>query len=182
MKTKERLHNLRHKISQKTASVEKRTNKDIKIECADSSDLNDEYSELKTCDSIYDISPDDYNMYVLEKENVYFVILEGTGKFENIDLTYAWEEIAKSSIFPLNHLVDFNISIEENYDKSALLTMLSPFGEVLDIMTTGANDVYVIKGDDGKEYLFPSIKECILDVDLEQGIVTVHILKGLLDL
>lgn len=56
------------------------------------------------------------------------------------------------------------------------------FGKVLDIMTTGANDVYVIKGDDGKEYLFPSIKECILDVDLEQGVVTVHILKGLLDL
>ncbi len=37
-------------------------------------------------------------------------------------------------------------------------------------------------GNDGKEYLFPSIKECILDVDLEEGKVTVHILDGLLDL
>ena len=35
---------------------------------------------------------------------------------------------------------------------------------------------------DGKEYLFPSIKECILDVNLEEGKVTVHILDGLLDL
>lgn len=56
------------------------------------------------------------------------------------------------------------------------------FGKVKDIMATGANDVYVIDGDDGKEYLFPSIKECILDVDLDAGRVTVHIMKGLLDL
>ena len=40
----------------------------------------------------------------------------------------------------------------------------------------------VIDGNDGKEYLFPSIKECILDVNLEEGKVTVHILDGLLDL
>ena len=42
--------------------------------------------------------------------------------------------------------------------------------------------VYVIEGPEGKEYLFPSIKECILNVDLEAGTVTVHIMDGLLDL
>ena len=56
------------------------------------------------------------------------------------------------------------------------------FGTVKDILQTGANDVYVITGKDGKEYLFPSIKECILDVDLDKGQVLVHILDGLLDL
>ena len=56
------------------------------------------------------------------------------------------------------------------------------FGTVKDIMQTGANDVYVIDGDDGREYLFPSIRQCILDVDLKKGAVTVHIMKGLLDL
>ncbi len=56
------------------------------------------------------------------------------------------------------------------------------FGEVKDIMKTGANDVYVITGTDGKEYLFPSIKECIREVNLENGTVTVHIMDGLLDL
>ena len=45
----------------------------------------------------------------------------------------------------------------------------SHFGKVRDIMQTAANDVYVIDGDDGKEYLFPSIPQCILDVDLEAG-------------
>ena len=47
------------------------------------------------------------------------------------------------------------------------------FGTVKDILQTGANDVYMIDGNDGKEYLFPSIKECILDVNLEEGKVTV---------
>lgn len=56
------------------------------------------------------------------------------------------------------------------------------FGTVKDILQTGANDVYVITGNDGKEYLFPSIKECILDVNLDKGQVLVHILDGLLDL
>lgn len=56
------------------------------------------------------------------------------------------------------------------------------FGTVKDIMQTGANDVYVIQGNDGREYLFPSTKECILDVRLEEGTVLVHILDGLLDL
>ena len=40
----------------------------------------------------------------------------------------------------------------------------------------------MIDGNDGKEYLFPSIKECILDVNLDEGKVTVHIMDGLLDL
>lgn len=56
------------------------------------------------------------------------------------------------------------------------------FGTVKDIMQTPANDIYVIEGRDGKEYLFPSIKECILDVDLEKKTVRVHIMDGLLDL
>ena len=43
------------------------------------------------------------------------------------------------------------------------------FGTVKDILQTAANDVYVIEGPEGKEYLFPSIKECILNVDLEAG-------------
>lgn len=56
------------------------------------------------------------------------------------------------------------------------------FGTVKDILKTGANDVYVIDGNDGKEYLFPSIKECILDVNLKEKKVTVHIMDGLLEL
>ncbi|MCC8061369.1 MAG: ribosome maturation factor RimM [Clostridiales bacterium] len=56
------------------------------------------------------------------------------------------------------------------------------FGVMKDVMQTGANDVYVIEGKDGREYLFPAIRQCVLGVDLEAGTMTVHIMDGLLDL
>ena len=56
------------------------------------------------------------------------------------------------------------------------------FGSLKDVLKTGANDVYIIQGKDGKEYLFPAIKECILDVNLSEQKITVHIMDGLLDL
>lgn len=58
-------------------------------------------------------------------------------------------------------------------------------GEVSDILQTGANDVYLVKSNEAfgnKELLFPAIKQCILDVDLEKKEVLVHIMEGLLDL
>ena len=54
-------------------------------------------------------------------------------------------------------------------------------GTLTDVWQTGANDVYVVKTKDGKEVLLPSIEECILDRDIENKIVKVHIMKGLLD-
>lgn len=56
------------------------------------------------------------------------------------------------------------------------------FGILKDVLKTGANDVYVIQGKDEKEYLFPAIRECILDVNLKEQKVLVHIMDGLLDL
>lgn len=56
------------------------------------------------------------------------------------------------------------------------------FGTLKDVLQTGANDVYVIEHKDGREYLFPAIKQCILKVDLDTKTITVHIMEGLLDL
>lgn len=53
-------------------------------------------------------------------------------------------------------------------------------GTLTDVLQTGANDVYVVKGNDGKEILIPVIKECILDTSLEDNIMKVHLLKGLI--
>ncbi|SFK47925.1 16S rRNA processing protein RimM [Lachnospiraceae bacterium KH1T2] len=52
-------------------------------------------------------------------------------------------------------------------------------GELESIMHTGANDVYIIKSEDGGEILIPAIKQCILDVDLANGIIKIHLLEGL---
>lgn len=53
-------------------------------------------------------------------------------------------------------------------------------GIMTDYLETGANDVYTITMNDGKELLLPAIKQCILDVDIEKRIMKVHIMDGLL--
>lgn len=52
-------------------------------------------------------------------------------------------------------------------------------GNITDVLQTGANDVYVIENEDGSELLIPAIKDCILDVNIEQGSMQVHLLDGL---
>ncbi len=54
-------------------------------------------------------------------------------------------------------------------------------GILEEVMETGANDVYVIRMTDGKELLLPAIKQCVLEVNVEEGFVRVHIMDGLLD-
>ena len=53
------------------------------------------------------------------------------------------------------------------------------FGVLKDVLTTGANDVYVIDRPSEGEVLIPAIKECILDVDIPGRKMTVHVMKGL---
>lgn len=55
-------------------------------------------------------------------------------------------------------------------------------GILKDVLETGANDVYVVAMKDGKELMLPAIGDCILNVDLEQGRMEVHVLEGLMDL
>lgn len=54
-------------------------------------------------------------------------------------------------------------------------------GVLKEVMETGANDVYVIDLNDGRELLLPAIKQCVLQVDVEEGFIKIHILEGLLD-
>lgn len=54
-------------------------------------------------------------------------------------------------------------------------------GKLREVMETGANDVYIIDLDDGRELLLPAIKQCVLQVKPEEGWIQIHILEGLLD-
>jgi 16S rRNA processing protein RimM len=54
-------------------------------------------------------------------------------------------------------------------------------GTIKEIILTGANDVYLIDTDIGKDILIPAIEEVVLEIDHEEGFVLVHIIPGLLD-
>jgi 16S rRNA processing protein RimM len=54
-----------------------------------------------------------------------------------------------------------------------------PLGEVAQILETGANNVFVVKGPRG-EILLPDTDEVVLKIDFEARVMTVHLLPGLL--
>lgn len=55
-------------------------------------------------------------------------------------------------------------------------------GVVKDVIETGANPVFEIRTEEGRNVLFPVIPQCIKNVDVEKGVVTAHIMDGLMDL
>ena len=55
------------------------------------------------------------------------------------------------------------------------------YGEVKDVLKTGSNDVYEMKGADNKLYYIPVIPDIIIDRDFEQGKVLIRPMKGLFD-
>lgn len=56
-------------------------------------------------------------------------------------------------------------------------------GVLADVMCTGANDVYVIRRENGgRDLLIPAIRQCILSVDVEEPRMVVRLMEGLEEL
>ncbi|WP_433749671.1 ribosome maturation factor RimM [Falsibacillus pallidus] len=53
-------------------------------------------------------------------------------------------------------------------------------GEVKEILTPGANDVWVVQGSDRKEHLIPYIKDVVIKVDVENKEIIIDPMEGLL--
>lgn len=54
------------------------------------------------------------------------------------------------------------------------------YGTIADVMQTGANDVYVIKGE-SREFLVPAIPDVIITTDIDENKMTIRPLDGLFD-
>ena len=94
-------------------------------------------------------------------------------KFKGLDLLVSRENaipLGEDEYFIVD-LIGCNVVDEEkNY-----------IGELVDVMETGANGVYVVKTPEGREVLFPVIEQCVLNKDIENKTITVHVMKGLMD-
>ena len=53
-------------------------------------------------------------------------------------------------------------------------------GRIVEIVETGANDVYIVRTDSGEEHLIPGSEEVVVDIDFDQAVMRVHLLPGLL--
>ncbi|HSR48899.1 MAG TPA: ribosome maturation factor RimM [Anaerolineales bacterium] len=52
-------------------------------------------------------------------------------------------------------------------------------GTVVEVLETGANDVYEVERPDGRRVLLPAVRSVIREVDLDAGELTVYLLPGL---
>ncbi len=121
----------------------------------------------------------------LEIEGVKFFKQMVILKFKGIDTLNDVEQYRQKSLFVTRanavrlskdeyfvaDLIGLQVIDEENND----------LGTLVDVMSTGANDVYVINLPDGRELLLPAIKQCILNVDINNNRIQVHVLEGLLE-
>ena len=53
----------------------------------------------------------------------------------------------------------------------------SEIGKLVDVMETPASNVYVVKGE--REHLIPAVPEFVMSTDVENGIITVHLIEGM---
>jgi len=54
-------------------------------------------------------------------------------------------------------------------------------GKLEEVMSTGGNDVYIIRADDGSQKLIPAIEDVIRDVAPEKGAIRINVMEGLWD-
>lgn len=130
------------------------------------------------------IAKKDKKECVLEIENVKFFKQMVILKFKGIDTL---DDVAHLRQYTLHVTRENAVRLKKDeYFIADLIDMQvydeedQLLGTLTDVLTTGANDVYEIKMTDGRELLLPAIKQCILNVDMEQGKMTVHVLDGLL--
>lgn len=135
-------------------------------------DLKEVYVKSKKESKFYKVEGVRYH------KNMVLIKLEGINTPEQADLLRnAYLEVDREHAVPLEegtyYIVDL-IGLEVYTEEGKLL------GKVDDIYNTGANDIYVIKDELGKQVLLPGIKDVIKNVDLEGGKITVHLIPGLI--
>jgi len=103
-------------------------------------------------------------------------------KFKGIDRIEDVERYVKKSLY-----VTRENAVELGEDENFIADLIDlkvidedgrELGILTDVLQTGANDVYVVTENE-KEVLVPAIKQCVLEVNLEEGFMKVHLLEGL---
>ena len=86
-----------------------------------------------------------------------------------------WVWIAPEQAAPLD---EGEVYLHDMLELQVVTDEGEELGQIVQIIETGANPVYVVRGTQG-ELLLPDTDEVILDVDLDAEQVTVHLIEGL---
>jgi 16S rRNA processing protein RimM len=96
---------------------------------------------------------------------------EDVGQFRN-----QWVYVKASDVPPLP---EGQLYQHELFGFSVVDESDNLLGELVEILETGANDVYVVRDANGQEILLPAIPSVILELDPARRSIRVHLLEGL---
>ena len=126
----------------------------------------------------------DHRRYIIEHVRPHkgeIVVL----KLAGIDDANTAEALRRLELcIPLSHLAKLPPDIYYQHDIIGLRVITldnRELGPIVEIIETGSNDVYVIKGQDGKQLLIPAIKAVVKQIDLIRGTMYIDPLPGLLE-
>jgi 16S rRNA processing protein RimM len=97
---------------------------------------------------------------------------DDAGQFRN-----QWVYVKASDVPPLP---EGQIYQYELYGFEVVEDSGNPLGQLVEILETGANNVYVVRDDSGREILLPAIPSVILELDTGHRLMRVHLLDGLI--
>lgn len=102
--------------------------------------------------------------------------------YSNINDVESWKNsILKVSADQLEELPEGEYYFHEIIGCTVITEEGNPIGIVNDILTPGANDVWVVQGKDGKEILIPYIDDVVLKVSKADKTIVINLMEGLLD-
>jgi len=105
-------------------------------------------------------------------------------KFEGVDSIEAAQSLSAQEVLVAKE--DFESLPEGEYYRFEIEGLKAfddtgkYYGVIEEIIATGSNDVYVVRGD-GKEWLVPMIDSVVQNIDLEEGKLVFHCVEGLFE-
>lgn len=112
-------------------------------------------------------------------KNTYMVKLQGFDNINDVEKYKGW--ILKVAEDHLLELAEDEYYYHEIVGCQVITEEGECLGEIVEVLSPGANDVWVVKRSKGKELLLPVIDEVIVDVDVKHKQVKIHLMEGLLD-
>ncbi|AOZ94197.1 ribosome maturation factor RimM [Paenibacillus crassostreae] len=113
-------------------------------------------------------------------KNMYILKLEGYSNINEVEkYKGSMLKVSKDDLIELpeneyyyHDIIGCSVITDENEDK--------PLGVITEIISPGANDVWVVKPTSGADILIPVIDDVVLDVDVNNKKVKIHLMEGLL--
>jgi 16S rRNA processing protein RimM len=112
-------------------------------------------------------------------QQLYYVKFTAWNNINEVEKYKGW--LLKVSEDDLAKLDDEEYYYHEILGCKVVTSQGEELGTIVEILTPGANDVWVVKRAKGKDILLPVIDDVIVNVNITNKMVTIEVMEGLID-